>query len=271
MNEHEFQCDLLPRLRLLVAAAKMKLAGAELSELVLVTLEQSISARELNLTRQGYNRALGALECQKLFCLQGKKPQLHPETCAKFGISKIESHAEGVDLLRMLAEGSLAKRSERVNLYLCNADGVPASVDESKVLFENLKDAAVHIASWLGKINQMDVLKRWIYPEGASRELLMRGMASIVQGYFDGRLGKAWPGGLGEAMTRAINSVRPEYPRVLNPHAVLDRFRAYLRQIQDKKAANPVASNQIKANQSKQAIAVPKTGHDAATNRPPTA
>lgn len=271
MDEHEPRNELLPRLRLLVAAAKMKLAGAELSELVLVTLEQSTSARELNLTRQGYNRALGALECQKLLCLQGKKPQLHPEACARFGISRTESPAEGVDLLRMLAEGSLAGRSERANLYLCNADGVPASADELTVLFENLKDAAVHIASWLGNLSQPDVLKRWIFPQGASREMQLRGMASIVQGYLDGRLGKAWPGGLGEAMTRAINSVRPEYPRVLDPHAVLDRFRAYLRQVQDKKTANPVASNQIKASQSKQAIAVPRTGYDAAINRPPKA
>lgn len=271
MNEHEPHNELLARLQLLVVAAKMKLAGAELSELVLVTLEQSISARELNLSRQGYNRALDALEDRMLLSLDGKKPQLHPEACAKFGITRIENDVASIDLLLKLADGTLGTSSSRKNLYQCNADGLPASEDEQTILFENLKDATVHIASWLGRVSQEEVLRAWIFTQGASREMHMRGMASIVQGYLDGRLYRAWPGALGKALTLAIRSVRPEYPTVLDPHRVLDRFRTKLRNDHDKRAADLSAASQLKAILSKQANAVPRNGEGATSNRPPTA
>ncbi|CAG0945059.1 hypothetical protein ANRL1_02090 [Anaerolineae bacterium] len=271
MSEQLTQEELLSRLQFLLAAARLKLSGAELALVVFVTLEQGVSALELNLTRQGYKRARDALEQRQIFCPNGAYPQLHPEACAKFGVTKIEDNSTGIDLLRKLADGSFMTRSARKNLYQCNSDGLPASEDESTILFENLKDAVVHIASWLEKMHPDDVLQEWVFPQRTTREMQMRGMASIVQGYLDGRLSRAWPGAIESALAMAIRSVRPEYPKVLDPHRVLDRFRAGLRARQDKRAHDLAVAGQLMANNSKQANAVPMKGDGAGGGRSPAA
>ncbi|HRK69331.1 MAG TPA: hypothetical protein PKY73_17390 [Hyphomonas sp.] len=58
MKKSEPDPDLFARLEFLLAMTKRKYSGAELAILARVTLGQPVSADELSLTGQGYNRAL---------------------------------------------------------------------------------------------------------------------------------------------------------------------------------------------------------------------
>lgn len=268
MSEHHPQEELFARLEFLLAAARARLSGAELAIVVHVTLEQSVSARELDLTRQGYKRARDAVVQRGILCCDGKELQPNPEACAKFGIARIESDDTGVDLLRKLADGSLEPMASKKNLYQCNADGMPASDDEQNTLFENLKDAVIMFASAELRARGQNIPMGNIFPQGVSREMQMRGMASIVSGFLSGRLSKAWPGTLETAMSLAIRSVRPEYPRVLDPHHLLNRFREFLRDCRDNTSAKLGSARKGVGSQGTQAVAE-QEGEDGAAGDSP--
>lgn len=235
MDEREPNDELLARLQFLDAMARQRLPGAEFSILVLVTLGQNVSARELGLTRQGYKRALDALIARNLIWWDGQKPRLHPEACAKFGIVIPEQGDTGNTLLRNLIEGRLERRPVK-NLYRLNADGMPASEEELNQLRSQLLDAAVFITARLTREDEAEVRRKYVHHE-MSREAEMRALASVVEGFIESRIPDRMPGGLGRAVNEANRSVKAKYPRVLDPHGLLDRFKSALREIDDKRIA----------------------------------
>lgn len=88
MKQPEPDPDLFARLEFLLAMTKRKYSGAEIAILTRVTLGQPVSADELGLTGQGYNRALGALQSRRLVGYEAPL-RLHAEACAEFGIRHI--------------------------------------------------------------------------------------------------------------------------------------------------------------------------------------
>jgi len=175
MDECEPNNELLARLHFLDAMARERLPGAELAILVLVTLGQRVTARELGLTRQGYKRAMDALAARTLMLWEGYEPRLHPEACARFGIVMPIKGETGNALMRNLIEGRLERRPVK-NLYRLNADGMPASEEELNRMRAQLLDAAVWITARLTSEGETEVRRKYVHydlsreaPSGGSR------------------------------------------------------------------------------------------------------
>nr|MBP9893501.1 hypothetical protein [Planctomycetota bacterium] len=128
MKNPEPDPDLFARLEFLLAMTKRKYSGAEIAILTRVTLGQPVSADELGLTGQGYNRALGELQSRRLVGYEAPLT-LHAEACAEFGIRHDGGEVFDHNWLQRLAAGTVQRRPVR-NLYLLNADGTPASEEQ---------------------------------------------------------------------------------------------------------------------------------------------
>ncbi|CAG0999367.1 hypothetical protein PLCT2_02973 [Planctomycetaceae bacterium] len=222
------------RLKLLADKALEGLAGAELAQLLLITLGQAEARYGMKVTRSGRCRAAKALVARRYIEFNGDEARLHSELRTQYQITELEGDATGKEILEALAAGQTVATVDRKNLYLCNVQGEPASPEEKDVLYSQLFNAAAMLAAAMGSttVDNMRVeyaARKW----KCSRELEMRGLASVVQGYFDGRLPRMWPGKLSVAVFRAIYSVRPELPPVLDPFSLLEKHRAYLSEIDD--------------------------------------
>lgn len=235
MKAPEPDADLLARLELLVAKAKRKLSGAEFAILTLVVLGQRVSSGVLGLTRQGYKRALDALQKLRLVCFEGRQLRLHPEVCAEFSISHVNWDDNENNWLKKLTAGSI-ERPPAKNLYLLNADGTPASDEEIDMLRDQLFGAAALAASSLSELSEADVRRTYTH-RTMSREAEMRALASFVMGFLESRHTEGLPYGLGHAVNNANRSVRAAYPTVLDPHSLLKRFKTALREIDDERIA----------------------------------
>ncbi len=249
MKQPEPDPDLFARLEFLLAMTKRKYSGAELAILTRVTLGQPVSANELGLTGQGYNRALGALQSRRLVGYEAPL-RLHAEACTEYGIR----HDNGEDLdanwLQRLAAGTVQRRPVR-NLYLLNADGTPASDEQIGQLRDQLFEAAVLAATTLTDLKPVEIRRDYERPE-MSLESEMRALASFVMGFVESR----FPDGLQYSLSRAIqianSSIMPEFPKVLDPHALLERCRNWFRAADDRRIAGVRRMERMKKRAGKQ-------------------
>jgi hypothetical protein len=233
MSEQVYRDELYARLQFLAAMTREGLPGAELAIVVRLTLGQTVSARELGLSRQGFKRAVDALVEKRLILHDGRTPSLHPEVCAKFGIQQVNNASK--EFIRRLADAS-RERPPAKNLYRCNADGSPATTEEIEVLYVQLFDVAVSIAADVGGISREQVQDEY-KPLELSRELEMKALAALIQAFLERRLPKGLPRGLSWAVHCAALKVVPSYAPVLDPHAVLERFRAFIQRTVDRDRA----------------------------------
>lgn len=250
MKAPEPDPDLLARFEFIIAMTRQKLSGAELAILTRITLGQRVSSRILGLSSQGYNRALNALVSRRLALRDEPHPVIHPEACAEFGIRRDDPTGVEDDWLRKLTAGVIERRPVR-NLYLLNADGNIASREDLALMREQLFEAAVVMATQHTGRSQTDI-RRDYRPMSMSQEAEMRALASVAQGLMEGRFSQGLPGGLGNAVTFAHGSIRPAYPRVLDPHALLERVKTALRKKDDKNTARRRREEVQKAKREKQ-------------------
>lgn len=249
MKAPEPDPGLLARLEFLISKTTQKLSGAQLAILTRITLGQRVSRQILGLSGQGYNLALNKLVSRKLALRDGPHPVLHPEACAKYGIRRDEPTDVEENWLRKLTAGTIERRPTK-NLYLLNADGNTASNEERGLLREQLFNAAVVMASQHGDMNQTDI-RRGYRPMSMSQEAEMRALASVIQGLMEGRFSHGLPNGLGSAVSFAHGSISPAYPRVLDPHALIERVKTALRKKDDKKKARLRREEAQKAKRAK--------------------
>lgn len=234
MKSPEPDPDLYARLEFLLIMTKRRYSGAELAILTRVTLGQPVSSRELGLTGQGYKRALDTLQSRKLVGYETPL-RLHAEACAEFGIRHNSGEVLDASWLQSLAAGTMQRRPVR-NLYLLNADGTPASDEQMGQLRDQLFEAAVLAATALTDLEPVELRRDYERPE-MSLESEMRALASFVMGFVESR----FPNGLRCSLSRAIqianSSLMPAYPKVLDPHALLERYRYWLRAADDRRIA----------------------------------
>lgn len=216
---------LLSRLNLVIDAAKERLAGAELGQLILIAFEQQAARLDMKWTRAGRKRGLDALVAHKYVELENDEPRLHSELCARYGIAALDGKAVGAEFLKQLTEGLAEIKVCRKDLYRCNSAGEPASDDELAVLHAKLFNAAVRCAATLGEVSEPEVRKSYHERKWeCSRDLEMKGFASVVQGFLDGIDKGLWPGDLRRAVYTAIYHVHPSFPQVLDPHRLLEKW-----------------------------------------------
>lgn len=249
MKQSEPDLDLFARLEFLLAMTKRKYSGAEMAILTRVTLGQPVSADELGLTGQGYKRALNALQSRRLLDA-GDPPGLHPETCAEFGICGAIEAGGDVNWLRKLTTGTLQRRPIR-NLYLLNADGSPASDEQIGQLRNQLFEAAVLAAERLTGLKAAEIRREFKRPE-MSLESEMRALASFVMGFIEGRFPEGLHCGLSRAIQIANSSLMAKFPRVLDPHALLERCRNWFRAADDRRIAELRRTERAKKRAGKQ-------------------
>lgn len=249
MKTPEPDPDLFARLEFLLAMTKRKYSGAELAILTRVTLGQPVSADELRLTGQGYNRALGALQSRRLVGYE-TPPRLHAEACAEFGICRETEEEADVNWLRKMTSGTLVLRPIR-NLYLLNADGTPATDEQIGQLRDQLFEAAALTAAMLTGLGLAETRRGYERPD-MSLESEMRALASFVMGFLECR----FPNGLRYSLSRAIQianrSLTAEYPKVLDPHSMLEKFRSWIREEDDRRIADLRRSERKKKRADKQ-------------------
>lgn len=226
---------LLGRLNLIIDMTQHGLSGGELGQLILIALGQQDARYEMNLSRAGRKKSLDNLLAYKLVELVNDEPHLAAELCAKYGISVNEDDSTGSELLQRLTKGLALNKTDRKNLYLCNSYGEPASEEELKVLHSQLFNAAVCCAAKMDAASEQEVHQAFRSRQWeCSRELEMKGFASVVQGCIDRKFKLPWPGSLSRAVYAAIFHAQLWFPPVLDPHTLLEQWKDSNRKLHER-------------------------------------